>query len=149
MDRVLIQEADFNVDVELEYAKKQGDVGAIVIFIGKVRDIAPASHANSIFLEHYSGMTEKVLSDLCSRAHARWDLSSITLIHRIGMLTRNDNIVLLITSSPHRKSAYESSQYIMDFLKTDAPFWKKEITESSSIWVEQKESDLISVKSWD
>jgi molybdopterin synthase catalytic subunit len=99
-------------------------------------------------LEHYPEMTEKSLKSIVTEARERWDLQNITIIHRIGELKVNDQIVLVVTTSKHRQAAFESCHFIMDYLKTDAPFWKKESTEQKEEWVESRESDDEQKKRW-
>ena len=120
----------------------------MVSFVGTVRDLDNAS-VNKMTLEHYPGMTEKTLESIVNKAQERWPIGNTTIIHRIGDLNINDQIVLVITTSKHRKAAFEACEFIMDYLKTEAPFWKKEHTTTDSSWVEAKNSDSIQKNKWD
>lgn len=149
MDRITIQRQGFDLTKEINLAKgDDSDIGAIVSFIGLVRDLENES-LTKMTLEHYPKMTEKALISIANQAHERWQLGNITIIHRIGGLSINDQIVLVITTSKHRKSAFMSCEFIMDYLKTQAPFWKKEYTHSSSKWVESKTTDEDQSNKWD
>jgi len=149
MNRITIQQQGFDLTKEINLAKGgDSDIGAIVSFIGLVRDLENES-LTKMTLEHYPKMTEKALISIANQAHERWQLGNITIIHRIGNLSINDQIVLVITTSKHRKSAFMSCEFIMDYLKTQAPFWKKEYTHSSSKWVESKATDEDQSNKWD
>lgn len=150
---VSVQEADFDVGVETQ-ALSAGrlDVGAVATFVGLVRAdklSGEGSEVSAMTLEHYPGMTEKALVDIVNQARARWPLQECTLIHRIGDLLLGDQIVLVAVSSAHREAAFEACHFIMDFLKTRAPFWKKELTaEGIQRWVEAKQSDDAAAARW-
>ncbi|MGY3903206.1 molybdopterin synthase catalytic subunit MoaE [Aeromonas lusitana] len=149
MDRILVQRADFSLGQEYERLATRHDTGAIVTFVGKVRDFNQGEQVKGLALEHYPGMTEKALADIVIQARARWPLQECTLIHRIGELLLGDQIVLVAVSSAHRDAAFEACHFIMDFLKTRAPFWKKELTaEGIQRWVEAKESDNAAAARW-
>ena len=149
MDKIIIQQQDFDLTTEVNLTKgDDSNIGAVVSFIGTVRDLDNES-ITKMTLEHYPQMTEKALISIANQAHQRWQLGNITIIHRIGDLSVNDQIVLVITTSKHRKSAFESCEFIMDYLKTQAPFWKKEHTEGSSQWVKSKTTDKDQSNSWD
>ena len=149
MDKIIIQPQDFDLTTEFNLTKgSDSNIGAVVSFVGTVRDLDNES-ITKMTLEHYPQMTEKALVSIANQAHQRWQLGNITIIHRIGDLSVNDQIVLVITTSKHRKSAFESCEFIMDYLKTQAPFWKKEHTQSSSKWVESKTTDEDQSDSWD
>ncbi len=138
MDKIIIQHDDFDLTTELSLAKgNNSNIGAVVSFVGMVRDSAQQS-LTKMTLEHYPKMTEKSLIEIANQAHQRWQLGNITIIHRIGDLQINQQIVLIITTSKHRKSAFESCQFVIDYLKTQAPFWKKEHSKNTSKWVEQR-----------
>jgi molybdopterin synthase catalytic subunit len=148
MNKISIQFDDFNVSDELILAHNHdNDIGAAVSFLGLVRDLTN-ENITKMTLEHYPGMTEKSLRKIAEKAQSRWKLGNITIIHRVGELNINEQIVLVITTSKHRKSAFESCEYIMDYLKTQAPFWKKEHTEKGSKWVEAKKIDDIQKERW-
>ena len=124
------------------------DVGAVASFIGVVRDANDGSDVASLTLEHYPGMTEKALGEICAQALARWDILETLVIHRIGALVPGDRIVLVGVSSAHRGEAFEACEFIMDYLKTRAPFWKKEATPQGERWVEARESDDAAAQRW-
>ncbi|WP_342057894.1 MULTISPECIES: molybdopterin synthase catalytic subunit MoaE [Aeromonas] len=148
-DRILVQRADFSLGEEYERLAARHDSGAIVTFVGKVRDVNQGDAVKGLSLEHYPGMTEKALTDIVTEARGRWPLQECTLIHRIGDLLLGDQIVLVAVSSAHRDAAFEACHFIMDFLKTRAPFWKKELTaEGIQRWVEAKASDDDAAARW-
>jgi molybdopterin synthase catalytic subunit len=148
MDKIVVQKEDFDLTTEVTHTRSNNSqIGAIVSFIGTVRDLHPGS-ISSMTLEHYPEMTEKSLKSIVTEARERWDLQKVTIIHRIGELKVNDQIVLVVTTSKHRQAAFESCNFIMDYLKTDAPFWKKESTEKKEEWVESRESDDEQKKRW-
>lgn len=147
--RILVQTDAFDSGAET-VALHQGEreTGAVVTFLGLVRDL-PGDPLTSMTLEHYPGMTEKALAAIASEADQRWPLARITIIHRVGTLHPLDPIVFVGVSSAHRDAAFAACQFIMDYLKRDAPFWKKERSRSGERWVAQKESDLDKANSWD
>lgn len=148
MDKIIVQTEDFDLTTEVELVKStNSSIGAVVSFIGTVRDLTGESLV-SLSLEHYPGMTEKSLSSIADKARKKWEIDSITIIHRVGTLGIGDQIVLVITSSKHRQAAFDSCNYIMDFLKTDAPFWKKEVSDKEEKWVGKRESDEEQKKRW-
>jgi len=148
MDKIIVQTDDFDLTTEVNLAKANNpSVGAIVSFIGTVRDLRSKS-LSSMTLEHYPGMTEKSLELIATKAREKWKLQNITIIHRIGTLNVNDQIVLVITTSRHRQEAFDSCNFIIDYLKTDAPFWKKELSENNEGWVEARVSDEKQKKRW-
>jgi molybdopterin synthase catalytic subunit len=147
---VRVQTGDFDVSRELA-ALRQGDarVGAVAAFIGTVRDLNDASAVTTMTLEHYPGMTEKSLAAIVDDARARWDIFDAIVIHRIGELKPTDQIVLVGVTSAHRGDAFAACEFIMDFLKTRAPFWKKEVTPSGARWVEARGTDDDAAARWD
>ena len=148
MDKIIVQTNDFDLTTEVNLDRaNNSSVGAIVRFIGTVRDLRSKS-LSSMTLEHYPGMTEKSLKLIATKAREKWELQNITIIHRIGTLNVNDQIVLVITTSKHRQEAFDSCNFIIDYLKTDAPFWKKELTENNEGWVEARVSDKKQKKRW-
>ena len=148
MDKIIVQTEDFDLTTEVELIKSTNSrIGAVVSFIGTVRDLTSESLV-SLSLEHYPGMTEKSLTSIADKARNKWEIESITIIHRVGTLGISDQIVLVITSSKHRQAAFDSCNYIMDFLKTDAPFWKKEVSDKEEKWVGKRESDEEQKKRW-
>jgi len=140
---VRIQTRDFDLGQELTSIRLagQGNVGAIVSFVGQVRDISDGDAINTLTLEHYPEMTEKALVAIENEAKLRWDISDSLIIHRVGTLKPLDQIVLVVVTSAHRGEAFKACEFIMDFLKTGAPFWKKEATNQGERWVEAKLAD--------
>lgn len=148
MDKIVVQTEDFDLTSEVELIKStNSSIGAVVSFIGTVRDLTSESLI-SLTLEHYPGMTEKSLRSIADKARKKWEIESVTIIHRVGTLGIGDQIVLVITSSKNRQAAFDSCNYIMDFLKTDAPFWKKEVSDKEEKWVGKRESDEEQKKRW-
>jgi len=146
---IRVQEEDFDVTAELgRMRENNSNIGAIVNFIGLVRDLNQGSSIGSMALEHYPGMTEKSISQIVEQAMLRWKLQDAIVIHRIGHLLAGDQIVFVATSSQHRAEAFASCEFIMDYLKTRAPFWKKEFTPSGSRWVASCDADIDAAKRW-
>lgn len=148
--KVAIQREDFDVAREIEcLTQGRGDVGAVVTFTGLCRDEAGALEA--LELEHYPGMAEDEIERVAKQAATRWPLLGATAIHRFGKVLPGENIVLVIATSPHRRAAFEAAEFIMDYLKTRAPFWKKEHRRDGSIgeWVEAKDADDSAAERWE
>lgn len=146
---IQVQETDFDVSAELKrLSANDRNIGALVSFVGLVRDINEDQSVSAMTLEHYAGMTEKALAEIAQQAQQRWPLQGITIIHRVGELLPSDQIVLVITASRHRHAAFESADFLMDFLKSKAPFWKKENTADGARWVDARESDEIALARW-
>ena len=137
MIKIRIQSEVFNIEDEIKEISRSKLNGATVSFIGSVRDLK-SENLKNLEIEHFPKMAEKVLEKTAQYAFKNWNLSQCIIIHRYGKLKIADPIVLIITSSPHRKEAFKANEYIIDFLKTNAPFWKKENTEKRSYWVNQK-----------
>jgi molybdopterin synthase catalytic subunit len=139
---IRVQTEDFDIAREIA-ALRAGDarVGAVAAFIGLVRDINDAATVSTLTLEHYPGMTEKALSGIVDEAKGRWRIYDALVIHRVGELKPSDQIVLVIVTSAHRGDAFAACEFIMDYLKTRAPFWKKERTPAGERWVEARVSD--------
>ena len=149
MPRVRVQEADFDAGRELEsLTAGRRDVGAVASFVGLVRDANDGSDVRGMTLEHYPGMTEKALEEICAEAHRRWDLLDTLVIHRVGALRPGDRIVLVGVASGHRGEAFAACEFIMDYLKTRAPFWKREDTPQGARWVEARASDDNAADRW-
>ncbi|AOY89044.1 molybdenum cofactor biosynthesis protein MoaE [Marinobacter salinus] len=147
---ISIQTGDFDSAVEYAQLRSSGaGTGAIATFTGLVRDSGDMKGVTGLYLEHYPGMTEEVIGGLVDDASKRWDVRKARVIHRVGRLALQDQIVFVGVCSAHRSDAFAACQFIMDALKTSAPFWKKEITESGEHWVEQKESDVARSKTWE
>jgi molybdopterin synthase catalytic subunit len=146
---IRIQEKDFDISAEIA-ALRKGDarVGAVASFLGTVRDMNDGSQVKEMALEHYPGMTEKALEEIASQAKARWDIYDTLVIHRIGPLLPEDQIVLVVVTSAHRGEAFAACEFIMDYLKTAAPFWKKENTPEGARWVDARVSDDIALERW-
>ena len=149
MDKVFVQANDFDLTTEVNLARsKNPQIGAIVSFVGTVRDLQSET-LKSLTLEHYPEMTEKSLESIVMKARSRWKLENITIIHRIGKLLISDQIVLVIVTSKHRQEAFDSCNFIMDYLKTDAPFWKKESSDKEEKWVDSSSNDKKQKKRWE
>jgi molybdopterin synthase catalytic subunit len=145
---VRVQQQDFDIaEVNRELCAGRCDVGAIASFVGLVRDL-PQNRLQHMTLEHYPGMTEKSLAKIIDTAQQRWQILDCAIIHRVGDLRPADQIVLVSVLSAHRKDAFAGCEFIMDYLKTDAPFWKKETGEQGSHWVEAKHSDAKARDKW-
>ena len=134
---IRVQTDDFNPGVELEQLRSEnnGQAGAMVSFTGLVRDLNEGDNITQLTLEHYPGMTEKALTKIEAQANKQWDLTATLIIHRVGPLQPNDNIVLVVAASMHRKQAFQACEYMIDTLKTNAPFWKKESLADSDRWL--------------
>jgi molybdopterin synthase catalytic subunit len=146
---VRVQHEDFDVGVEIARLRANNPkVGAVASFIGIVRDLNEGTAVASITLEHYPGMTEKSLAAIAEQAKVRWRLLDILVIHRVGTLAPTDQIVLVVTTSSHRGDAFAACQFVMDYLKTDAPFWKKESTDAGVRWVDARDSDAEARERW-
>jgi molybdopterin synthase catalytic subunit len=146
---IRVQREDFDVGAEIAAAKAgRRDIGAVVAFLGTVRDRAGAAAVEEMTIEHYPGMTETELERLEAGARARWALSACTIVHRYGTLKAADNIVLVVTASAHREDAFKAAEFLMDYLKTRAPFWKRESGAAGSRWVEADGRDETASARW-
>lgn len=145
---VRVQEAAFDLGaVVQDFAAQQVQAGAVVNFTGIVRNTA-AGDLDRMEIEHYPGMTENALAAINAEASKRWDLSDSLIIHRYGVLRPGEMIMMVATAAPHRVDAFEAAQYLMDFLKSRAPFWKKEFTTDGAEWVDAKEADEDALSRW-
>lgn len=146
---VRVQEADFDLGAELA-ALRAGDarVGALASFVGLVRDINDGAGVSEMTLEHYPGMTEKALEAIVGEAQSRWDIYNALVIHRVGPLKPCDQIVLVAVTSAHRGEAFAACEFIMDYLKTRAPFWKREETAEGTRWVDARDKDDSAAERW-
>lgn len=146
---VKLQAAPFDPGAEVNalHAAHLG-VGAVVSFVGYVRDFNAGLEVAGMFLEHYPGMTEKALMNIVAEAEQRWPLLKLEVLHRVGELAPGEPIVFVGVASAHRQAAFEACDFVMDYLKTKAPFWKKENTADGPKWVEGRESDLAAAKRW-
>jgi len=146
---VRVQTQDFDAGLELTQLRRaRKDVGAVVSFIGQVRDFNDGDTVSQLSLEHYPGMTEKALAAIAAQAQSRWDIVDTLIIHRVGSLQPLDQIVLVVVSGAHRGEAFKACEFIMDALKTEAPFWKKEVTASGERWLDAKDSDDVARERW-
>ena len=146
---IRVQQDDFDIGAEIEALRAgRADIGAIVSFTGTVRDTAKGEAITAMTLEHYPGMTEKELERIEAEANERWPLQASLIVHRHGALKPGENIVLVVTASAHRHAAFEAAQFLMDFLKTNAPFWKKEEGPDGGDWVDARESDEDALRRW-
>ncbi len=145
--RVEVQEAPFDLGAEASaFAAGHTDMGAIVTFTGVVRDVGDGLDAMEI--EHYPGMTEAALKAIADEAASRWSLGDVLVIHRYGRMVPGEMIMMVATAAPHRKDAFEAAEFLMDYLKSRAPFWKREITASGSDWVAARDEDEAALKRW-
>ena len=147
---VKVQSKDFDIGAELAVLTAgRTDIGGVATFMGLVRDIADGESVEAMTLEHYPGMTEKMLADIEVQARQRWPLDEVLIIHRYGRLEPGDRIVLVATASAHRKAAIEACEFLIDWLKTRAPFWKLEQTGQGEHWVEARDSDDEAAARWE
>ena len=149
MPRIRIQTEPFDLAAE-QSALWRGNprVGALVTFVGLMRDLHEGVAVSRMTLEHYPGMTEKALAEIAEEAIARWELEGVSIVHRVGVLEPQDSIVFVGVVSRHRSDAFRACEFLIDSLKTRAPFWKKEQTEQGERWVESRESDDIAAQRW-
>ena len=146
---IRVQREDFDVGAELEaLTRGKTSIGGVASFIGLVRDIAGDKRIDAMTLEHYPGMTERQLEAIAADARRRWPLDAVLIIHRYGRLEPGDRIVLVATASAHREAAFESCHFLIDWLKTKAPFWKLEDTPEGARWVDAQASDEAAAKRW-
>uniref|UniRef100_UPI0036DB57A3 molybdopterin synthase catalytic subunit MoaE n=1 Tax=Photorhabdus sp. RM322S TaxID=3342825 RepID=UPI0036DB57A3 len=146
--RIFVGPENFSVGDEYQWLSQCDEDGAIVTFTGKVRHHNLGDRVSVLRLEHYPGMTEKALQNIVTEARDRWPLQSISVIHRIGTLYPGDEIVFVGVTSAHRHMAFAAAEFIMDYLKTKAPFWKKESLSEGERWVESRESDQEAARRW-
>lgn len=153
---ITIQTEDFSIaDEYANLRERAGDAGAIATFTGLVREIydsggdtETADTVQSLYLEHYPGMTEKALGEIQKQAEDQWPLLATRIIHRVGELKSHEQIVFVATASAHRHAAFESAEFIMDYLKSRAPFWKKQTSDGETSWVESRETDQAALERW-
>ncbi|UCG98727.1 MAG: molybdopterin synthase catalytic subunit MoaE [Burkholderiales bacterium] len=147
---VRIQHEDFDAGAEIGRLRA-GDprVGAVASFVGVARDRNDGAAVSSLVLEHYPGMTEKAIEAIVNQAKARWSVFEILVIHRIGELKPLEQIVLVVVTSSHRGDAFAACEFVMDYLKTEAPFWKKETTPAGERWVDARSSDELARRRWE
>ena len=146
--RVIVQEAPFDLGAEVErFAAGRHDMGAVVSFTGIVRDTARGD-LDCMEIEHYPGMTERALARIADEARVRWSLGDVLVIHRYGKMAPGDRIMMVATAAPHRKDAFAAADFLMDYLKSRAPFWKKEITRDGATWVAARDEDEAALRRW-
>ena len=146
--KILVQKEDFDLDAEVRELRKNPSVGAVVTFLGTVRDLNDGKDVSGMTLEYYPGMTEKALTKIAKQALERWDIEDVTVIHRVGELRVTDQIVLVGISGKHRGEAFDACEFVIDYLKTEAPFWKKETLPEGERWVEARDSDETAKERW-
>ena len=145
--RIAVQAERFDPGAELtRFASGHTDQGAVVTFSGLVRDVSGGLQGMEI--EHYPGMTERAITQIAAEAQTRWSLGDVLVIHRYGSLAVGEIIMMVATTAPHRVDAFEAAEFLMDYLKSRAPFWKKEVTTASSGWVEAKDADEDALSRW-
>ncbi len=146
--RVVVQEAPFEpADMLRDFARGRGDVGAVVSFTGLVRD-ADSGPLVTMQIEHYPGMTERAIGRMVEEAMRRWQLADCLVIHRYGEMRKGDVIMMVATAARHRADAFAAAEFLMDYLKSRAPFWKKELTEDGAEWVAAREADEEALRRW-
>ena len=146
---VRIQPEDFDVGAEIAAMRKGNrSIGAVASFVGVVRDVNEGDSVSRMTLEHYPGMTEKSIEEIITQARSRWNVIDALVVHRVGTLAPTDQIVLVVVASSHRGDAFAACEFIMDYLKTRAPFWKKEQTGEGERWVDARASDDIAAERW-
>jgi molybdopterin synthase catalytic subunit len=146
---VRIQTEDFDVGAEIARMREgHPAVGGIASFVGVVRDVNEGDRVSDMTLEHYPGMTERSIERIVSEAHRRWNVIDALVVHRVGVLKPTDQIVLVVVASAHRGDAFAACEFIMDYLKTQAPFWKKERTGDATRWVDARSSDDLAAERW-
>ncbi|MCC7046092.1 MAG: molybdenum cofactor biosynthesis protein MoaE [Alphaproteobacteria bacterium] len=147
---IRVQREDFDPGAEIAaLTAGRHDIGGVVSFVGLVRELAPGGRVGAMTLEHYPGMTDKQLRDIDAEANRRWPLAASLIIHRYGRMEPGERIVLVVTASPHRDAAFDACRFLIDWLKTKAPFWKLEETAAGAGWVEAKSSDDLAARRWD
>ena len=145
---ISVQQATFDLGVQVnDFISAQDASGAVVTFTGIVRDL-PQGGLQHMLIEHYPGMTEKALTEIAQQARTRWALEDVLVIHRYGMLKPGEPIMMVATASAHRKNAFEAADFLMDYLKSRAPFWKKEVTYAGADWVDAKDADEQALNRW-
>ena len=148
-ERVSVRDADFDLGAEVAALRAHdGDVGAVVAFVGTVRDHSDGRQVTRLELEHYPGMTEAAIESMIDAALQRFDIRAVRVVHRIGPLAPSEQIVLVAVTSAHRAQAFQACEFLMDYLKTQAPFWKKESGADGASWVDARSSDDAALERW-
>ncbi|MFK7763684.1 MAG: molybdenum cofactor biosynthesis protein MoaE [Roseobacter sp.] len=146
--RVVVQEGPFDLSDEIrDFASGRTDIGAVVTFTGVVRDTGDSA-LSAMDIEHYPGMTERALAEIAEQAVSRWSLDDALVIHRFGRLIPGEQIMMVATAARHRKDAFEAAEFLMDYLKSRAPFWKREVTHEGTTWVAAKDEDEAALERW-
>lgn len=146
---VRVQREDFDAGAEIARLRgADARIGAVAAFIGIARDLNDGETVATLTLEHYPGMTEKALEDICAQARARWQIAEVLVVHRVGALRPTDQIVLVAVTGAHRGEAFAACEFVMDYLKTEAPFWKQEATPAGARWVDARETDDRARERW-
>jgi molybdopterin synthase catalytic subunit len=145
---IRVQREDFDVGAELAAMRGNRAIGALACFVGLVRDVNDGAAVRGLTLEHYPGMTEKALEDIVGQAKSRWNIMDVRVVHRVGALVPTDQIVFVAVAGAHRGEAFAACEFIMDYLKTRAPFWKKEQTPGGERWVDARASDDAAAQRW-
>lgn len=146
---IRVQLEDFDPGAEIaRLTRGNRDIGGVVSFVGLVREMAGGEAIRTMTLDHYPGMTERMLTEIDAEAHRRWPLEASLIVHRHGPLAPGDRIVLVVTASPHRDAAFDACRFLIDWLKTKAPFWKLERTETGERWVDAKAEDDAAAARW-
>ncbi|MBE1300743.1 MAG: molybdopterin synthase catalytic subunit MoaE [Alteromonadaceae bacterium] len=146
---IQVQHDDFDISALYHFLQADNvEDGAVATFLGAVRAKNLGDNVTGLTLEHYPGMTEKSLNDIVVQARERWDINRVVIVHRVGALQLGDNIVFVGVTSPHRGNAFDACEFMMDFLKTRAPFWKKESTSEGDRWIEARDSDAQKASQW-
>ena len=147
--KISIQTQDYSLGDEVALLEQDNAIdGAVVTFTGRVRNKNEGLQVSGLFLEHYAGMTEKSLAKIIKNAHQRWNIGRVSVIHRVGQLNIGEQIVFVGVTSMHRQDAFAAAEFIMDYLKVQAPFWKKELTEQGDKWLDAKHSDNVQAQQW-
>jgi len=150
MNQVRVQTENFDLGQEVDsLTDGRTDIGAVTSFVGYVRDFNERPEVEALTLEHYPGMTEAQLMQIADEADQRWPLQGMRIVHRVGRLEPGDQIVLVVVASAHRQAAFDACHFVMDYLKTRAPFWKKEHTSSGDYWVSARDSDSDAARRWE
>ncbi|MBF0469765.1 MAG: molybdenum cofactor biosynthesis protein MoaE [Gammaproteobacteria bacterium] len=150
MAKVTLLDTPFNPEAaQLRFRSGRPDCGAVVSFLGQMRDLNDGESVQSMFLEHYPGMTEKALAEIIATAEQRWPVAAIEVIHRVGTLQPEEPIVLVLVAGTHRSECFRACEFVIDYLKTAAPFWKKEVTAAGEgRWVDERQSDHAASERW-
>ncbi|WP_428409039.1 molybdenum cofactor biosynthesis protein MoaE [Hyphococcus sp.] len=146
---IRVSEESFDPGAELSaFEKSAQGAGAVVSFLGKVRDLADGEDVRALYLEHYPGVTERSITDIEAEARRRWTIDDALIIHRVGEMKAGEPIVMVCVASAHRRDAFEAADFLMDYLKTEAMFWKKELRDGGEAWIEPRDADYKDAARW-